>query len=83
MRFYPFGSGSVDTSLALTASFATYALTASAATRVFTASVATNGVPGVDGPSGQCIYVKGATGPSGSTGPSGFNGTISNALPYP
>jgi len=83
MRFYPFGSGSSDTSLALTASFASYALTASAATRVFTASVATNGVPGVAGADGQCIYVKGATGSSGSTGPSGFTGTISNALPYP
>jgi len=83
MRFYPFGSGSVDLALAVTSSVSDYALSASFATRVFTASRAVNGVPGINGANGTCLYLKGTQGPSGSLGPTGFNGTVSNAFPYP
>ena len=83
MRFYPFGSGSIDLTLAVTASVADYGLTASYATQVFTASRALNGLPGVNGANGQCIYTKGTQGAQGPVGPSGFNGTLSNTFPYP
>lgn len=76
MRFYPFGSSSLNqvynTTLAITASISSYALTASYGLRVVTASYALSGSPGVDGTDGTCSYTPG---PDGLRGPTGFTGT--------
>lgn len=77
MRFYPFGSSSLNqiynTTLATTASVATYAVSASHATRTVSASYALSGVAGIDGFPGTCSYLPGAT---GDTGPQGFGGAV-------
>lgn len=87
MRFYPFGSSSLNqlyiSSTATSASLSTYALTASFATVVFTASRAVNGIPGSNGIEGQCIYNPGIQGQTGSVGLSGPAGGVSVPLPKP
>lgn len=83
MRFYPFGSGSSDTGLAVTASFALQAVSASSAVRVLSASRAINGLPGTPGLNGQCIYQTGPQGFTGAQGLAGLPGTVSNPLPFP
>jgi hypothetical protein len=84
MRYYPFGSSSLNpiynTSAVTTASISNYALTASYATRVVTASVALNGAPGVNGIDGQCIYLQGPTGSQGDSGNTGIAGGVSVPL---
>jgi hypothetical protein len=76
MRFYPFGSGSLDITLIPTASVSDYASQAQSTLRVVSASVAVNGLPGLPGLNGSCSFQAGATGPAGPQGPSGDDGTI-------
>lgn len=75
MRFYPFGSSSLNQvynpGAALTASLASYADTAGYTIRVLTASYAIDGVRGIDGQPGSCSYQPGLP---GGTGPDGFGG---------
>ena len=81
MRFYPFGSSSLNLvynpQAAQTASFATYAMSASYATRAVSASYARSGSNGINGTDGVCIYQQGPTGDSGSVGPRGRRGSQS------
>lgn len=84
MRFYPFGSSSLNQTynpaLAVTASISDYALSASYGIRVVTASYALAGVSGLTGNPGTCSYQAGPTGPTGSVGRTGAPGSISIAL---
>lgn len=85
MRFYPFGSSSLNqiynTRTIVSASSATYALTASFGTRVVTASYALTGVPGINGLPGSCSYLPGDP---GDPGPQGFGGNVGGvSSPYP
>jgi hypothetical protein len=79
MRFYPFGSGSLDTSNIPTASVSSYALEAQSTLRVVSASRGVNGVNGLQGLPGSCSYSQGLTGPTGEGGTPGLTGTISYA----
>jgi hypothetical protein len=85
MRFYPFGSSSLNqtynTALATTASLAAYAESASFGIRVVTASYALQGVRGINGLPGSCSYQPGIPGDTGSQGFGGSNGGISLAYP--
>lgn len=76
MRFYPFGSSSLNqlynNTLATTASVSSYAASASYGVRVASASFAVSGTRGPNGNVGVCNYV---AGPTGDTGPTGFTGT--------
>jgi hypothetical protein len=76
MRFYPFGSGSLDLSNIPTASMSSYALEAHSSLRVVSASRGRNGVPGLQGLPGSCSYAQGPTGPTGDGGTPGLTGTI-------
>jgi glyoxylate carboligase len=84
MRFYPFGSSSLNQvynpSAATTASLSSYALSASYGVRVTTASYAVSGTRGPNGDIGVCIYVPGPTGDNGPTGFTGTNGVDSLPL---
>jgi hypothetical protein len=79
MRFYPFGSGSLDLSNIPTASVSNYALEAQSTLRVVSASRGVNGIPGMQGLPGSCSYAPGPTGPTGESGTPGATGTISYA----
>lgn len=84
MRFYPFGSSSLNQiynlGLAVTSSLATYAESASYGLRAITASYAISGTRGLDGQSGQCSYPLGPQGDTGSVGFTGTNGGVSLPL---
>lgn len=85
MRFYPFGSSSLNqiynTTLAVTASVSQYAATASYGVLVATASYALSGIPGVNGLPGSCSYLPGT---DGDKGPNGFGGNEGGtSIPYP
>lgn len=85
MRFYPFGSSSLNQvynpGAALTASVSDYADTASYTRNVLTASYAINGVKGLNGAPGSCSYLPG---PQGGTGSVGFGGNIGGvSVAYP
>jgi hypothetical protein len=77
MRFYPFGSSSLNQvyniTSAITSSISDYAITASYGFRIVTASHALSGVPGINGAEGSCSFV---AGPTGDTGPVGFGGSV-------
>lgn len=87
MRFYPFGSSSLNqlynSTLAVTASISDYAASASFTTRAVTASYAISGSPGVNGTNGVCLPIAGPTGDTGLPGLSGTNGKTSFPLPTP
>ena len=84
MRFYPFGSSSLNqiynTAAATTASIATYAASASYGVRVVSASLAINGVPGVNGTNGTCSFTPGLTGDIGLQGFGGPAGGVSTVV---
>ena len=85
MRFYPFGSSSLNQvynpSAAVTASVSLYAASASYGILVVTASYALAGTQGASGSEGSCSYLPGPTGPTGPQGPGGLLGGV--AVPYP
>lgn len=85
MRFYPFGSSSLNqlfnTTLAVTASTSLYAASSSFSTRVATASYAISGSPGINGTDGVCLPTQGPTGDIGPDGFTGTNGGTSVPLP--
>lgn len=85
MRFYPFGSSSLNQlynpALAITASVSLYAITASYGIRVVTASYALSGSAGIPGIPGTCSYLPGTQGETGSLGFGGPAGGVS--VPYP
>ncbi len=85
MRFYPFGSSSLNqvynTTLATTASISDYAQTASYGIRIVTASYALSGSPGINGSPGTCSYLPGTTGDTGLQGLGGTRGGVSIAYP--
>lgn len=87
MRFYPFGSSSLNQtfnpSVATTASIAQYAASASYGIRAVSASFALNGVKGLNGVPGTCSYTPGQTGDIGLEGIGGSPGGISVAVPKP
>ena len=87
MRFYPFGSSSLNQIYnplaAVTASISTYAASASYGIRVLSASLATNGVPGVNGTNGTCSFTPGLTGDIGFQGFGGPAGGVSTAVGKP
>ena len=84
MRFYPFGSSSLNqiynTTLATTASLSSYALSASYAIRITSASYATSGVPGANG---SCSFTPGLTGDIGLQGIGGAAGGVSLPVGVP
>ena len=84
MRFYPFGSSSLNqiynNTLATTASISRYADSASYAIRVASASFAVSGTRGPNGSPGVCNYIAGPTGDTGPVGFTGAPGGISVAL---
>lgn len=86
MRFFPFGSSSLNpifnVTLSTTASITQYAATASYAIRIVSASHALSGSAGVNGANGVCVYATGPNGPTGDVGDGGLPGTTSNPLPY-
>jgi hypothetical protein len=75
MRFYPFGSGSISTTV-VSASSANYATTAISIDVVLSASRAVSGSTGPQGPYGACLYVSGSSGSQGPSGPQGPVGTV-------
>jgi hypothetical protein len=85
MRFYPFGSSSLNqiynAALAQTASIASYSATASYGVRILSASQATNGLRGENGTDGVCNPLAGPQGPTGSVGFGGSPGGVSVAYP--
>jgi hypothetical protein len=85
MRFYPFGSSSLNqvynSAVIVTASVSNYAASASYGLTAVTASYALSGSPGIPGTPGSCSYLPGPQGPTGSTGLGGAIGGIS--IPYP
>lgn len=85
MRFYPFGSSSLNQvytpEIALTASVSTYVTSASYGVTAVTASYTLAGIPGIPGAAGICNYLPGPQGPTGSTGFGGAVGGVSS--PYP
>lgn len=87
MRFYPFGSSSLNqiynTSAATTASISTYAASASYGIRVLSASLAVNGVPGVNGINGTCSFTAGVSGDIGLPGLGGSTGGVSTVVAKP
>ena len=87
MRFYPFGSSSLNqiynTTLATTASLSRYALSASYAIRITSASYATSGVPGANGANGSCSFTPGLTGDIGLQGIGGAAGGVSLPVGVP
>jgi hypothetical protein len=85
MRFYPFGSSSLNqvynSAGILTASVSTYAESASYGLTAVTASYALSGSPGISGAPGICNYL---AGPAGPTGPTGFGGVVGGvSVSYP
>lgn len=85
MRFYPFGSSSLNQiynpALITTASLSSYAASASYGLTAVTASYALSGSPGIPGAPGVCNYLPGSQGP---TGLAGFGGAIGGtSIPYP
>lgn len=87
MRFYPFGSSSLNqiynTTLAVTASFSTYAASASFATRIISASYAISGSRGINGTNGSCSFTPGFTGDIGLPGFGGSDGGVSLPIGVP
>lgn len=85
MRFYPFGSSSLNPAYnvgaVVSASVSQYAASASYGTTVVSASLALTGIRGTDGLNGSCSYFAGPQGPTGSQGLQGPAGGISVALP--
>ena len=86
MRFYPFGSSSLNPVYALdsivSASTATYALTARYTIRIRSSSTADTGLPGPNGATGVCTFTAGPQGDPGNLGPAGLQGVTSSAQPY-
>jgi hypothetical protein len=87
MRFYPFGSSSLNQiynpSAATTASISNYAASASYGIRVLSASLAINGIPGVNGINGTCSFTPGLTGDIGLQGIGGSAGGVSSVVGKP
>lgn len=87
MRFYPFGSSSLNQtfnpSAATTASIAQFAASASFGIRAVSASFAIIGVPGLDGAPATCSYTPGSTGDIGLVGLGGNSGGVSVTVPNP
>lgn len=87
MRFYPFGSSSLNqiynTTLATTASLSTYAASASFTTRILSASFAISGSRGIAGTDGSCSFTPGLTGDIGIQGIGGSAGGVSLAVGVP
>jgi hypothetical protein len=87
MRFYPFGSSSLNQiynpSAATTASISSYAASASYGIRVLSASLAINGVPGINGTNGTCSFTPGLTGDIGLQGFGGSAGGVSSVVGKP
>lgn len=87
MRFYPFGSSSLNqiynTTLAVTASTSTYAASASYAIRIVSASYAISGSRGVAGVNGSCSFTPGLTGDIGLQGIGGSAGGVSLPVGVP
>jgi hypothetical protein len=85
MRFYPFGSSSLNQVYnpvgVVTASITSYAESASYGVTAVTASYTLAGIPGISGTSGICNNLPGPTGPTGPTGFGGVVGIVSS--PYP
>lgn len=85
MRFYPFGSSSLNPAYnvgaVVSASVSQYAASASYGITVVSASHALTGVQGADGLNGSCSYFPGPQGPTGSQGLQGAAGSISVAQP--
>lgn len=81
MRFYPFGSSSLNQvynpSAAITASISTYATSASYAIKITSASYALSGSRGVNGTDGTCSFTPGLTGDIGFQGFGGAAGGVS------
>lgn len=75
MRYYPFGSGSITTTV-VSSSVASFATRAELIIRVTSASIAISGNSGSIGPTGPCIYVSGSSGSRGPNGPDGPPGTV-------
>lgn len=86
MRFYPFGSSSLNpiftVSAAATASLAQYARSSSYGFTIRSASQADTGLPGRTGTNGVCTYAVGAKGQKGLTGLTGVIGSVSVPQPY-
>lgn len=85
MRFYPFGSSSLNqiynTQIITSASNTSYSVTASFGIQVATASYALAGIAGINGLPGSCSYLPG---PQGDTGSQGFGGPVGGvSVPYP
>jgi hypothetical protein len=87
MRFYPFGSSSLNQTfnpaVATTASIAQYAASSSYGIRAISASFADNGVKGLNGTPGTCSYTAGQTGDIGLEGIGGSPGGVSVTVPKP
>lgn len=87
MRFYPFGSSSLNqvynSTLAVTASLSSYAASASYAIRINSASYAISGSPGPAGVDGTCSFTPGITGDVGLQGFGGSAGGVSLPVGVP
>jgi hypothetical protein len=77
VRFYPFGSGSLDISSIPTASVSSYASATQSTVRVVSASRGKYGIDGLVGINGSCSLQPGPQGDVGAEGPAGPDGTIS------